>query len=183
MLAGPHLAVGALTGRVVRQTWLALPLAFASHWALDALPHSYLSLREPGHLSLKLVIVAMDLVVGVALVLWLAQGQPHRRLILAAALTAVTVDLLNPANPFGQWLAGTSAAGWLVSTHLGWSWHVPFGSNWPLEFGPSVAVLMLISLAAWRGGATRRTSRLHRASGQRPAAATESDGARPQLAD
>lgn len=74
MLAGPHLAVEALTGRVFRRAWVALPLAFASHYVLDALPHSYLSLREPGHLPLKLAIVSVDFLIGVALVLWLARG-------------------------------------------------------------------------------------------------------------
>jgi hypothetical protein len=149
MLAGPHLAVGALTGRVVRRAWIALPLAFASHYALDALPHSYLSLREPGHLALKLAIAIVDGLIGVALVLWMARGQPHWRIILGGAVAAMVVDLFNPVNPLGRWLARTPGAAWLVSLHMEGSWHVPFGGDWLVGFGLSVAVLVLVALAAW----------------------------------
>ncbi len=155
MLAGPHMAVGALTGRVFRRAWVVLPLAFASHYALDALPHSYLSLREPGHLPLKLALVSVDFVIGVALVLWIARGQPHRRVILGAAVAAMVVDLFNPVNPLGRWLAQTPGAAWLVSLHMEGSWHLPFGSDWPVEFGLSVAVLVLVALAVWVHSARR----------------------------
>jgi hypothetical protein len=157
MLAGPHLAVGALTGRVFRRAWIALPLAFASHYALDALPHSYLSLREPGQLPLKLAIAIVDGLIGVALVLWIARGQPHRWVILGAAVAATPVDLFNPVNPLGRWLAETPGAAWLVSLHMEGSWHVPFGSDWLAEFGLSVAVLLLVALAAWAGNVRQAT--------------------------
>jgi hypothetical protein len=149
MLAGPHLAVGALTGRVVRRAWLALPLAFASHYALDALPHAYFSLREGGQLPLKLALVTIDGVIGVALVLWIARGQPHRRVILGAALAATLVDLMNPVTSVGRWLAETPGPAWLMSMHMQGAWHVPFGRQWLLGFGPAAAVLVLTALAAW----------------------------------
>lgn len=150
MLAGPHLAVGALIGRTSRRAWLALPLAFASHYALDALPHSYLSFREPGALPLKAVIVAADAVVGLVLVFWLAKRQVHWRLILASAFAATALDLMNPVTSFGEWLARLPGISWLISTHINCQWHVPFGQQWLRAFGPSLAVLCLVAVAASR---------------------------------
>jgi hypothetical protein len=149
MLAGPHLAVGALIGRTSRRAWLALPLAFASHYALDALPHSYLSLRDPRSLPLKVAIVAADALVGLALVFWIARRQPHRSLILGSAFAATLLDLMNPVTPVGVWLGHTPGTAWLISMHMRVPYHVPFGQQWLLAFGPSAAVLVLVALGAW----------------------------------
>jgi hypothetical protein len=155
MLAAPHAAVGALIGRASRRAWLALPLAFASHYALDALPHSYLSFREPGALPLKAVIVAADAVVGIALVFWIARRQMHWRLILGSAFAATALDLMNPVTSLGRRLGRTPGTAWLIRMHIGCAYHVPFGRQWLFSFGPSVVVLVLVALVAWLSG-TRR---------------------------
>jgi hypothetical protein len=149
MLAGPHIVTGALIGRASQRAWLALPLAFASHYALDALPHSYLSLREPGALPLKVAIVAADAIAGLALVIWIARRQPHWKLILGSAFAATLLDLMNPVTPVGIWLGRTPGVRWLIAMHLRCPYHVPFGHQWLLAFGPSAAVLALAALAAW----------------------------------
>ena len=150
MLAGPHVAVGALIGRTSRRAWVALPLAFVSHYALDALPHSYLSLREPEGLALKSAIVAADAAVGLLLVFWIARRQRHWPLILGSAFAATLLDLMNPITPVGRWLGHTPGTGWLIAEHLRVAWHVPFGQHWLLAFGPSAGVLLLAAAAAWR---------------------------------
>jgi hypothetical protein len=149
MLAGPHIAVGALIGRTSRRAWVALPLAFASHYALDALPHAYFSLRDPAMLPLKVVIVAVDASIGLALVGWIAWGQRRRRLILGSAFAAAVLDLMNPVSSLGRWLGGAPGIGWLIAAHLRSAWHVPFGQQWLLGFGPSVGVLVAVVVAAW----------------------------------
>jgi len=170
MLAGPHMAVGAVIARATRRAWLALPLAFASHYVLDALPHAYTSLRDPRALPLKIAIVTADALIGLALVLWIARRQPRRRLcrrngsppgskvaaalpprrrlILAGAFAAAMVDLMNPVTSLGVWLARLPGVGWLISRHINLAWHVPFG-EWLLGFGPAFAVLSLTALAAY----------------------------------
>ncbi len=39
MTATNHALTGAIIGASIRQPWLALPLAFLSHYVLDAIPH------------------------------------------------------------------------------------------------------------------------------------------------
>jgi hypothetical protein len=152
MLAGPHVAVGALIGRTSRRAWAALPLAFASHYLLDAMPHSYLSLRDPRSLPLKVAIVSADALVGLALVFWIARRQPYWRLILGSAFAATALDLMNPVTPVGVWLGRAPVTAWLIRMHMRCAYHVPFGQQWLLAFGPSVAVLALAALAAWMSG-------------------------------
>jgi len=150
MLPGPHLAVGALIGRRSPWAWLGPAVAFASHYALDALPHSYLSLREEGALPLKGAIITVDAVVGLALVFWIARRQVRWRLILGSALAATALDLVNPVTSVGEWLGRVPGIAGLISTHMNWAWHVPFGGQWLFAFGPSLAVLVLGAVAASR---------------------------------
>jgi len=157
MLAGPHIAVGAMIGRVSGRAWIALPLSFVSHYALDALPHAYTTLRDGKAIPLKAAMIGADALVGLALVLWIARRQAHWRLILGSAFAAVFLDLMNPVTWFGKWLAHTPGPAWLISTHIRLAWHVPFG-DWLLGFGPSVAVLVVVAVAAWLTGAHRKTA-------------------------
>ena len=154
MLAGPHVAVGAIIGQRSRTAWIALPLAFASHYALDALPHAYFSLRQPEALPLKVTIVAADAVIGLALVFWIARRQTRWRLILGSAFAAVMLDLMNPVTWFGKWLAHLPVTGWLISAHITSAYHVPLGA-WLPGFGPAIGVLVLVAIAAWLSS-TRR---------------------------
>ena len=149
MLAGPHVAVGAMVGRASRRAWIALPLAFASHYPLDAMPHSYLSVRDPRALLLKVVIVAADAVIGLALVFWIARRQIHWPLILGSAFAAAMLDLMNPVTSFGKWLARSPGTASLISGHIRVAYHIPFGERWLLAFGPSGAALVLVAGAAW----------------------------------
>lgn len=150
MLAGPHVAVGAMIGRSSRWVWLALPLAFASHYLLDAMPHAYFSLRDSKALPLKAAIVGADAVVGLALLFRIARRQTHWRLILGSAFAATMLDLMNPVTSFGEWLGRSPGTAWLISAHMRWAWHVPLGQQCLLAFGPSLAVLILVALAASR---------------------------------
>jgi len=149
MLAGPHVAVAALVDRTSRRAWIALPLAFVSHYALDALPHSYLSLRESSAFNLRVAIVIADALVGLALLIWIARRQDRWRLILGSAFAATLLDLMNPVSPVGRWLGRTPGPRWLIQMHFRCSSHVPFGHRWALAFGPSVTVFFLAAAATW----------------------------------
>ena len=74
----------------------------------------------------------------------------HWRLILASAFAATTLDLMNPVTSFGEWLARLPGVAWLIATHINSAWHVPFGQQWLLAFGPSLAVFVVAAFAAFR---------------------------------
>lgn len=148
MLAGPHLATGAVIGRALRRPWLALPLAFGSHYLLDALPHAYMTLRDGQLIALKAAIVSADALVGIGLVLWLAWREPRWGTIAGSALAAGALDLLNPITPVGVWLAAWPGTAWLISLHVRHAWHVPFG-DWLAGFGHSVVVIAVAAVAGY----------------------------------
>ncbi len=178
MLAGPHIAVGAMIGRSSRRAWIALPLAFVSHYLLDAMPHAYLSLRDPRALPLKAAIVAADALIGLALVFWITRRQSHWRLILGSAFAAVMLDLMNPVTSLGKWLARSPGTAWLISVHIRSVYHVPFG-EWLLGFGPSIAVLALVAVAAWLSGARRQSNDLRAGLSRRIAQDSHASSDRP----
>jgi len=139
----------------LRRPWLALPLAFGSHYLLDALPHAYTTLRDGQLIAVKTAIISADALVGIGLVLWLAWRDPRWRIVVGSALAAVALDLLNPVTPLGIWLAEWPGTAWLISLHIDHAWHVPFG-DWLAGFGPSVAV---IAVAAATGYLLKRGRR------------------------
>jgi hypothetical protein len=98
MTATNHVVTGAVIGAAVGQPWLALPLAFASHFAMDALPHYGVS----DHKSKKFLyslFIDMGLASGFLLSILLMQPQ-HWPLLLACAVAAASPDL----NHLPNWL-------------------------------------------------------------------------------
>lgn len=147
-----------MIGRTSRRAWIALPLAFASHYALDVLPHAHFSVRDGEAVTLKAFILGADALAGLALTLWIASRQTHWRLILGSAFVAAFLDLINPVTALGRWLASSPPTSWLISLHISSAYHVPFG-HWLLGFGPSAAVLALVAVAMYLSQARRKPIR------------------------
>jgi hypothetical protein len=88
-----HAAVGAVIGLAI-QPMLAVPLAFASHFLLDALPHfGYPGKGGYGEAfkhKLTYFFIAFD-AAGCAILLYLMAGQPL--IVWTCALVAVTPDI------------------------------------------------------------------------------------------
>ena len=114
MLATPHAAVGAAIGRWVRPPWLAVVVAFFSHFVVDAIPHldiaSFSRTREllP---RVYLIQFAIDIPCFIALMWWLLKvGGPRRTLIFICAFAALGLDVialtwqLLPSSPFTDFL-------------------------------------------------------------------------------
>jgi hypothetical protein len=99
MLATPHMLAGAAIGKVLRRPYLALPAAFASHFVLDAVPHldshALFGVPHGGPTAPEAIMAVVDVVVGVALVLWLSAGQSGRGLVIWAAFFGIVTDLLD----------------------------------------------------------------------------------------
>lgn len=90
MTATNHMLSGALIATVVRQPLLAVPLAFLSHFILDALPHyGNKTLRQPHWILVSDAIAAV-----VVLILLGVFSVQQRFLQLGCALVAASPDLL-----------------------------------------------------------------------------------------
>ena len=95
MTGSNHLVTGALIAAVVPVPALAIPLAFVSHFVLDALPH-FGDTNKHSWLNRHFnYILAVDIIVGLAFLLALAILQPlHWVLMLVCAAVSVSPDAL-----------------------------------------------------------------------------------------
>ena len=95
MTGSNHIVAGALIAAVIPQPLIALPLAFASHFVLDALPHfgdteHHTWLHKKFH-----YILVFDALISTAFILALVVFQPeYWVLLIASGLLAVSPDAL-----------------------------------------------------------------------------------------
>jgi len=145
-MATPHMVAGAAIGTKLRSPWLALPLAFASHFLLDFAPHlDAHSLFGSGYgrtTSPEAIAAALDFFLGAIVVGVLVGRQPGRRLAGSAALLAVLIDLVEYLPPFGPWLRGWPGTAWLRHFHHAIQRNLT-GAHWPLGFSTQAAVMAL----------------------------------------
>jgi len=146
MIGTPHMLTGAAIGKLTRRPHLALPIAFASHFLLDAIPHMderALFGVAGGRVTLGEVSMAVvDIVGGIALVLWAVGHQPHRRTMLWAAFAAVVIDLIDNVPPLRGWFRAWSLTSPLSAFHHG----IQLGmarSQWAVGLGTQIAVIIL----------------------------------------
>ncbi|MBI2297804.1 MAG: hypothetical protein HYU66_02415 [Armatimonadetes bacterium] len=139
MVGTPHLVAGATLGRVTGRWWLALPLAFLSHFLLDAVPHldwHRLFGGPHGVTTAEVACGILDFAAGLWLVLWLAGRHPQqRRLIVVSAIGGLLIDLVEYATPIGRFLPA-----WLRGFHHAAQHNVPL-SQWPLGVATQLLVI------------------------------------------
>jgi hypothetical protein len=72
MMATPHMMAGAAIGKAVGRPWVALPIAFVSHFLLDAVPHldsaTLYGVKHAGPTVPEAAIAIADFVLGCLLV-------------------------------------------------------------------------------------------------------------------
>jgi len=148
MLASVHMVTGAAIGKSVRPFWLAAVAAFASHFLLDFIPHSdtHSLFGGPGGVTRAEVIgTLVDVVLGVALVLWATARQPWRRAAIWAAFAAVVIDLVDNVPPWGPHFQTWAGTAWLSVFHHGFQHNLP-RSEWLL----GIAIqLVFLAAALW----------------------------------
>ena len=148
MMGGPHLLAGAAIGATVRRPWLAYPLAFASHIALDLVPHydSHDMLAPTGgHRIAEGGIAVLDFALAWAVIAWLARGQPWRRVALWSAFCAIVIDLAFNLPVWGPVLKAWPPTAGIGAWHHDMQPHLPPG-QWLRGFGPQVLV---IAIGVW----------------------------------
>lgn len=110
MLETPHVAVGAAIATKIPNPLVAIPLALASHFILDRIPHwnphSYTEIEKRGKISQNTTMIALvDVGLSLALGFFVASRSlpdyGHAAIILAACLAAVVPDVVK--SPFFLW--------------------------------------------------------------------------------
>jgi len=160
MLATPHMITGAAIGKVTRRLWIALPVAFVSHFALDFIPHldshGLFGIKGGGPTHAEAAMAILDTVVGIALVLWAVGRQPGRRTMILAALFAAVIDLADNVPPWGPYFQAWPGTAWLSAFHHGHS-HGLTAEHWLLGLSTQIAVT---AIALWIVLARKSAGRL-----------------------
>lgn len=87
-----HMLTGAALASRFEPT-LGLPLAFISHFALDAIPHYDGLYPHRPYRVLPLVQLILDFMLGTFLLASLTRGDPSQSYLVVAALTAILPDI------------------------------------------------------------------------------------------
>jgi hypothetical protein len=141
MMAIPHLLVGAAAAKATRRAWIACPVAFASHFVLDRMPHidaDGIASLVAGYPVDEVAPALADFAVGVALLVWAVRGQSGRRLMIAGAICGLLPDLLGfvpPISTVFHWLPFAAGYDWFHK----WCQGDVESRLWPLGVATQVA--------------------------------------------
>jgi len=165
LLATPHAAVGAALGRWVRPPWLAIVLAFFSHFVVDAIPHLDIASfsRTPELLPrVYLIQFAIDIPCFVALMWWLWKvSVPQRTLVMVCAFAALGMDVIAQTWQILPQSAFTEALRFIDRPH-----HRIHSTAWPEQWVLGVLTqVAAIAVSMWvvsrgRAGSASPPSRL-----------------------
>jgi len=146
MTTSNHVYVGAIVGLSIQQPLLAIPLAFLSHFALDALPHYGYgpgSLAEGFKYKLTWVMEAVN-IVALPVLAWLLWGAGL--LPYVAGIAAISPDLVWIHRYFWYERKGLEPPiGWLTKHHLRLQWCERY---WGIVI--EYLFLMLLVVIVWR---------------------------------
>ena len=124
----------------------ALPVAFASHFVLDFIPHfdfhKLLGIKHSNPTSAEVALVTLDVVLGCALVLCLSHSDVKRRLMRGAAFAAVVIDLIDNIPPWSYWIHANPHISWISSFHHGIQ-HNAVGDQWPIGLAAQLAAIAI----------------------------------------
>lgn len=147
MLTVAHVLVGGTIGNEVHRARYALPLAFASHYALDTVPHwSNLAIFFPaaaGHYRAEVIGALVDVSVALGVILFASRGMANRAVICWAALFAAAPDVDN-LPIVGAWMRAWPVTAPVVAFHHDIQTNIT-PSHWLMGAGP----LVLIGALAW----------------------------------
>jgi hypothetical protein len=92
-----HLLFGALIGQKIANPFLAVILAFLSHYLLDSIPHIEYAKIDSKIRRRDIILVATDLLTGILLIIIFAKHQP---VIYICAFFAILPDLIYASSFF-----------------------------------------------------------------------------------
>ncbi|MEN6344539.1 MAG: hypothetical protein ABFE16_04490 [Armatimonadia bacterium] len=154
MFVTAHMLAGAAVGKILKRPWAAWPVAFVSHFVLDAIPHvdggGFFGVAGGQPNAPMMALGVFDTLVGLGLVLWLLRGRPGFRLAFIAAIFATLPDLMDYVPPLNGWVHACPATSWITPVHDWFSNGLP-GSRWLLGSSTQLAVAVLSILVLTRG--------------------------------
>ena len=108
MLELPHALVGAAIATAIPDPRISLPLAFASHFITEYIPHwnphLFTELKTLGRVSRSsLIIVTIDASLALILGTWIALRSPAPLVVLLACFLAVLPDIMEIPYFFLHW--------------------------------------------------------------------------------
>ena len=112
MLETPHVAVGIAIASKFPNPWIAIPLAFASHFVLDKVPHwnphLYTETQKTGHPSNQSTAIAvadigLSLILGFSYAFKALPSTNAAMLILACSFAAVLSDVIKYPYYYFNW--------------------------------------------------------------------------------
>jgi hypothetical protein len=149
MIGTAHLFAGAALGKALRRPWLAFPAAVASHIVLDSIPHlgphSLFGVEGQGPQRGEYAMAAIDVSLGIPLVLWAVGRGPLRWVMVGGAFFGCLPDLLLNIPPWCSFFAAWPPTAWLGRLHDAVDYNVR-PAHWPLGVATQLAV---IGLGAW----------------------------------
>ena len=149
MMVTPHLLAGAAVAKLARRPALAWPLALASHFVLDAIPHvhpaSLFDGAETGLTDTAIVAGLLDVSLGVLLVAVLALPRHDRKLLLGGALCGFLPDLIDALPGIGPWLRTSPGTSVIGAGHHGLQHLLPPPPVW---LGISTQIIVSV-IAIW----------------------------------
>jgi hypothetical protein len=103
MLATPHILTGAIIGILLSSIPAIIVIAFLSHFVLDAIPHTEVSTFRPIELrndprsvkSIDYVVVAIDIILGIGIVIYLLTRRENFLLPMVGIFFAEIIDIDN----------------------------------------------------------------------------------------
>lgn len=141
-----HAAAGAVIALLVNKPLLALPLAFASHFLMDMVPH-YGFQRAGFHVAIKhkltFLYAVLD-IIGVAFLVYMVQGSSW--LVYACGFVSALPDIVWPYRYFikHEGRGRKVPASWLTRFHRFIEWcEYPWGM--PIDVAISIGLLFTIS--------------------------------------
>lgn len=95
MLLTPHVLVGAAIGSDIDHAYIVAPLAAASHFVLDLIPHWDLriDLANEDLERQDILVIILDLAISAFLLLMLFYNNPHWEMMLVGAVSAFLPDV------------------------------------------------------------------------------------------
>jgi hypothetical protein len=153
MFAVSHVVAGGAIGKRIGSPYLALPVAFLSHFALDAIPHIDSPSIYPG-VTPPLWLGALE---GGALVVALAFlfcGQTNRLPMALGAIAGILPDVIAWLGRAFPPMAECSVMRFLHWLHYTYHPSLP-GSQWPLGLGTQVVVIALSFALVYRRRAVK----------------------------
>ncbi|OGY25256.1 MAG: hypothetical protein A2864_01265 [Candidatus Woykebacteria bacterium RIFCSPHIGHO2_01_FULL_39_12] len=136
MLSTPHLLTGAAIVKLIPEPTIALPVAFASHFVLDAIPHWDGSPRPPYSNTIK-INIAIDYIFGLLAVIILSTGDARFLWIVAGAITATVPDFI--MGFYRNWQTPFHSHRWFHHFNL---FHLNIQKNLPAFLGLTISFMV-----------------------------------------